>query len=50
MIEHITPESKLLDENLKKELSGIFLKLTEEVVLKAVIDMTTEKGDRKSVV
>ncbi|WP_251390032.1 thioredoxin family protein [Mediterraneibacter agrestimuris] len=44
MIEHITPESKLLDENLKKELSGIFLKLTEEVVLKAVIDMTTEKG------
>ena len=44
MIENISVESALLDENLKKELSGVFGKLTEDIVLKAVIDMNTDKG------
>lgn len=44
MIEKIVPESKLINEKLKQDLSGIFAKLTEEVTLKAVIDMGTEKG------
>lgn len=44
MIEKIVPESKLINEELKQDLSGIFAKLTEEVTLKAVIDMETEKG------
>lgn len=44
MIEHVVPESKLIDEKLKAELSGIFSKLTEEIVLRAIVDMETEKG------
>lgn len=44
MIEHVVPESKLIDEKLKAELSGIFAKLTEEIVLRAIVDMETEKG------
>lgn len=44
MIENIAVESALIDENLKKDLTGIFSKLTEDVILKAVINMETEKG------
>lgn len=44
MIENIVAESALIDENLKKELGGIFDKLTEDVVLKAIVDMNAEKG------
>lgn len=44
MIENIAASSALIDENLKKELGNIFDKLTEKVVLKAILDMDTEKG------
>lgn len=44
MIENIAVESALIDENLKKDLTGIFSKLTEDVIMKAVINMETEKG------
>lgn len=44
MIENIVAESPLIDDKMKEELSGLFQKLTEKVVMKAVIDMETDKG------
>lgn len=44
MIENIKAESKLIDDKLKQELSGIFAKLESEIYLKAIIDMDAEKG------
>ncbi len=44
MIGNVVPESKLIDDNLKRDLSSVFTKLTDHVVLKAVIDMDSEKG------
>lgn len=44
MIENITPESTLINDKLKKDLTPIFDKLAEEIVLRAVVDMESEKG------
>lgn len=45
MIENIAAESRLIDEKLKEELRGIFGKLTDNVALKAVLDLSAEKGE-----
>ena len=44
MIENIAAESSLIDENLKEGLKGVLDKLTEDVTIKAVLDMETDKG------
>lgn len=44
MIENIKAESPLVNDKLKSELSGIFAKLTEDMILKSVVDMNDAKG------
>lgn len=43
-ISKITVESQLLDEKMKETIKGIFNKLTRDVELKAVIDLSQEKS------
>ena len=44
MIRNIAAESSLIDENLKNSLKEILGSLKEDVTVKAVIDVTDEKG------
>ena len=44
MITNINPQSALLNDALKAELAKIFAKLTDDVVLKAVVDINNAKG------
>ncbi|MDD2981116.1 MAG: thioredoxin family protein [Hespellia sp.] len=44
----IPEESPLIDDNLKKELGNVFSKLTEEVTIKAVLDMEEEKSQEQA--
>lgn len=44
MIQNVVAESSLIDENLKNGLREILTSLKEDVTVKAVIDMTDEKG------
>ena len=45
MIKDIPTSSPLIDEKLKNDLSGIFQRLEDAVTIRAVIDMSTEKGN-----
>ena len=45
MIKDIPASSPLIDEKLKNDLSGIFQRLEDAVTIRAVIDMSTEKGN-----
>ena len=44
MIQNVPASSPLIDEKLKNDLSGIFGRLEDAVTIKAVIDMSAEKG------
>lgn len=44
MIENIVAKSDLVNDALKAELSKIFSRLTQKVVLKAVVDINDQKG------
>ena len=44
MIQNIVAQSDLINDALKAELTKIFSKLTDDVVLKAVVDMNDSKG------
>ena len=44
MIQNIVAQSDLINDALKAELVKIFSKLTDDVVLKAVVDMNDAKG------
>ena len=44
MIQNIVAQSDLINDALKAELTKIFSKLTDDVVLKAVVDMNDPKG------
>lgn len=44
MIQNIPAESHLIDEKLKNDLKNILENLEEDVTVKAVLDLTTDKG------
>lgn len=44
MIKDIPASSPLIDKKLKSELSGIFERLEDAVTIKAIVDMSAEKG------